>query len=184
MSSIGRFAIAATCACAGAAALLAGCAPHHVEHNARLWPAPRQCPWRAPSDSGPAAVAVAVKCAEEFISRNGYTLKPPTWSTADLAEESFESGISWGNVLRRRRGSLRSEPIAVCTGASDRDDMSYTVVFPYGDHTVTAVARMVTMDHDFGQLRVQQQNVRLRALDDTDLGCQPWPPPKDKGTTN
>lgn len=180
MFRTGRLGNATVWACICAAAIAAGCVRHRVESSARLWPAPRQCPWRSPTDSGPAAVAVAVKCAEEFITRNGYTLKPPVWSTADLAEESFESGIGWSSVLRRRHGSLRPQPIAVCTAASDRPDMAYTVVFPYGDHTVTAVARMVTMDHDFGQLRVQQQDVRLRVLDDTDLGCEPWPPPKNK----
>lgn len=139
-----------------------------------MWEEPRLCPFRAIPDADPAPVAV--KCAEAFVARNGYTLAPPAWGSAQLAEESFESGIFWQDILQRRRNSLEPKAAWVCAEASDRPDMAYTVVFHYRDRRVTAVARMVTMDREFSGLRMQQQPVRLSALTDPDLGCRPVSP--------
>lgn len=138
-----------------------------------MWAEPRRCPFRERADGVP--IEVAVTCAEAFIARNGYTLSPPAEGSAQLAEESFETGSSWPGVLARRRGSLEPRAVAVCVSASDRPDMAYTVVFNYRDLRVTNLVRIVTMDREYGRLRVQRQDVRVTALADDELGCRELP---------
>ena len=167
MSSIRRFPLVAVIC---ATASIAACAGRHAPRTGPMWSAARQCPLKATDDVD--STETAVRCAEEFIARNGYTLTPPVWGTAQLAEETFETGQPWGQILARRRGTLKPKAVGVCTAASDRADMAYTVAFPYSDKRVTALVRIVTMSRTFGDMRVQQQVVRVRAMTDPDMSCE------------
>lgn len=173
MSSIRRLVSRASIvsiALLGVTALISACALRHAPDTAPRWTEARQCPFHPTADVDSAETAV--KCAEEFIARNGYTLTPPVWGSAQLAEETFETGQPWSEVLARRRGTLKPKSVGVCVGASDRADMVYTVAFPYADNRVTALVRVVTMTASFGDLRMQHQDVRVRAMTDPDRNCQ------------
>lgn len=150
--------------------LISACAARHAPVTAPMWSEARQCPLHATADAD--STETAVKCAEEFIARNGYTLTPPASGNAQLAEETFETGEPWPRVLARRRGTLKPKAVGVCVGASDRPDMVYTVAFPYSDTRVTALVRIVTMNLTFGDMRMQHQDVRVRAMTDPERNCQ------------
>lgn len=167
MSSIRRVAVLA--AIFGATAI-SGCAARHAQSAAPMWEEARQCPLKPTDDVD--STETAVRCAEEFVARNGYTLVPPAWGSAQLAEEAFETGQPWSQVLARRRGTLKPKAVGVCVGASDRADMAYTVAFPYSDNRVTALVRVVTMNRTYGEMRMQQQQVRVRAMTDPDMNCE------------
>ena len=154
----------------GAAAAISACAARHAHVAAPMWQEARQCPLKPTDDVD--STETAVRCAEEFVARNGYTLTPPAWGSAQLAEESFETGQPWRTILARRRGTLKPKAVGVCTGASDRSDMAYTVAFPYSDKRVTALVRIVTMNRTYGEMRMQQQQVRVRAMTDPDMNCE------------
>lgn len=166
MSSIRRLVFVATMC---GTAPISACAARHAPGPGPIWSEARQCPLKASDEVD--STETAVRCAEEFIARNGYTLTPPAWGSAQLAEETFETGQPWSQVLARRRDTLKPMAVGVCTSASDRTDMAYTVAFPYSDQRVTALVRVVTMSRTFGEMRMQQQVVRLREMTDPDMNC-------------
>jgi hypothetical protein len=107
----------------------------------------------------------AVRLAEEFVARNGYTDLPP-----DRDNLSYES-IEWeGNIdemLRFRRDSLERKAYGIrYNGRMGRS--GWTVVFKHkrGDGTGSGkVGRAVTMDGDFGNLRVEHKDFFLAGVE-------------------
>jgi len=76
----------------------------------------RSCP---PSwDAEPSLLRAAVRCAEDFVRRNGYTIEPPLPDTALLAPENATAWTGWHAELKRRRSRL--DPHAVAASCDER----------------------------------------------------------------
>jgi hypothetical protein len=114
----------------------------------------------------------AIRCAEEFIARNGYTSKAPTVDSASMAHESIVFAASPAEELRARRNSLEDHAIGVCASAP-RDSSGFTVVFRSKGHL--GAARAVTMNAHFQELRVEHQDFRLEVVKNHQYGCEPVP---------
>lgn len=107
----------------------------------------------------------AVRLAEEFIARNGYTDLP-----AEKDKLTYET-IEWeGNVegiLKSRHDTLERKAYGVRHGGKGTKD-GWTVVFRYkkrfGD-SLDNTGRAVTMDEDFQHLRVEHQDFFLTGVD-------------------
>ena len=157
------------------AGLAEACAsPSHLATIAG-WPENRQCPFvtEATRDD---SVATAVRCAEAFISRNGYADSAPITDTLQLAAESIEWwGPSWAAVLKRRLASLEGQAVGYCVGDSTGLDFDYTVVFPFRGQIDGDRARAVTMRRDFSGLRVQHQEFLLAAVLKEEYRCKRMP---------
>ena len=89
----------------------------------------------------------AVRCAEDFIRRNGYTSQPVT---GPLQTESFVSPSP-----EQRRGSLEGAAAGYVTYSS-----GHLVAFRHASST-RAVGRAVTMSATFGDLKVEHQDFIL-----------------------
>lgn len=129
-------------------------------------PDPRAC--RVAREAGEDDVAYAVRCAEEFVRRNGYTTAPADPDTTQHAAESIERR-SPSERLAMRAGSLESRAYAICEGNGDR---RFTVVFAFrggnGPH-----ARAVTMSAAFDALRVQHRSFIRASVTERLHGCRP-----------
>jgi hypothetical protein len=100
----------------------------------------------------------AVRLAEEFVARNGYTDLP-----ADRDNLSYES-VEWESdveeILRLRRDSLERKAFGI-RSKGRMDEPGWTVVFRYKYRSWAAdgrAARAVTMDQNFGNLRVEHKD--------------------------
>jgi hypothetical protein len=91
----------------------------------------------------------AVRCAEEFVRRNGYTLEP---ATGPISTESVYSP-----TLEERRGTLLG------SAAGYRQHSSGHRVFFKFSSATESHARAVTMNADFDNLRVEHQDFFLSA---------------------
>jgi hypothetical protein len=111
--------------------------------------------------------SLAVKCAEAFVLRNGYTDAPVTDSTL-LAHEFIEPGGSALEVLQHRRSTLAARAILLCNDR--RDHPGFTVAFAYRGDTAYSQARAVTMDTSFGGLRIEHVDFLPRVAA-TSPGC-------------
>jgi hypothetical protein len=98
--------------------------------------------------------SAAVRCAEWFIARNGYTDLLPA-DTALLAGESLEETASWSEALAERRNTLGRHAVVLCRGARGRP--GYTVAFVAPGDTALRSGRAVMMNADFSGLVVQHQ---------------------------
>ena len=128
---------------------------------------------KIPTPSGPAAGSKgksyetpeekAVRLAEEFVARNGYTDLPP--DRANLTGESIEWSSDVDMLLRLRRDSLERRAYGVRpVGKVGRP--GWTVVFRHKEHDAPDnTGRAVTMDSDFRNLRVQHQDFFLAAVE-------------------
>jgi hypothetical protein len=106
-------------------------------------------PHSLPADS------IAVRCAERFIARNGYT-DLAVEDTSAISHESIEVGTTPKEVLEHRRGSLARHGVVLC---HDRRDASgFTVGFVAPGDTSMKVGRAVTMDSTWGQIRMEHQD--------------------------
>jgi hypothetical protein len=64
--------------------------------------------------------SAAVRCAEWFVARNGYTDQAPA-DTAELAGESLQfHGGDWPRILAGRRNTLARRAAVLCQGALGR----------------------------------------------------------------
>jgi hypothetical protein len=136
-------------------------------------PDPRAC--RVAREAGEDDVAYAVRCAEEFVRRNGYTTEPADPDTTQHAAESIERR-SPSERLAMRAGSLESRAYAICEGEGAH---RFTVVFRIRRLDVHGVARRVTMSANFGEMRMQHLDIRLNSVTKRHHGCRPL----DAGTT-
>jgi hypothetical protein len=91
----------------------------------------------------------AVRCAEDFIRRNGYTSEP---ATGPLQTESFNSP-----TLERRTGTL----VKAAAGYAPYPP-GHLVPFRYTSGT-TKTGRAVTMSATFDRMRVEHQDFILSA---------------------
>jgi hypothetical protein len=150
------------------------CAPRN--HHAAIagWSESRRCPFGTGSVSAD-SVATAVRCAEAFISRNGYADSAPLSDTLQLAAESLERGPSWVDVLKTRRGSLEGQAVGYCIAGSTGLGFDYTIVFPYRGRIDGERARAVTMRRDFSELRVEHQDFMLAAVLNEEYACKRTP---------
>ena len=117
-------------------------------------------------DTSGAPEAQAVRCAEWFIARQGYTLAPAIEDTTRVVTEGIEWESSVRERLARRRGSLQPTAFGICP----RSDGGYDVAF----RTATGVgARGVSMDSQFGSLRVEHQDFEPDAITQHRGQCHP-----------
>jgi hypothetical protein len=128
----------------------------------------RRCDVRSVASLPPESLAV--RCAESFVVRNGYTDVPPP-DTSEMVGESLEFRLSARDKLADRQGTLRRRAVVFCRG--DRGRPGYTIGFAAPGDSVMELGRAVTMDTLFGSLVVQHQMfVVARALRDT-TECRP-----------
>ena len=117
--------------------------------------------------SGTTAEEHAVRCAEWFVSRNGYTLLRPA-DPARVAREPLDSALSVDALLARRRGTLDPRAVAVCRTPPDGTGFAFMVGFAYRAEYPPPNGRAVTMDSAFADLRMQHRGISLiSALGDT-----------------
>ena len=115
------------------------------------------------------AESAAVRCAEWFVARNGYTASVPDDSVS-LRGESIEMARSRRELLAERHRQLTGHAVLLCR--SPRIG-GYGVGIPYENLIGPDTGRLVTMDTTFSDLRVQ--HLRPLALDGAtvvDGGCR------------
>lgn len=103
--------------------------------------------------------SAAVRCAEWFVVRNGYTVAPPA-DTSALASESMEWTADRQRLLASRRGTLAADAVVLCRGFS-RSERAYTIGFSGRGDRVLRVGRAVTMDAEFRRLQMQHVDFSL-----------------------
>lgn len=116
-----------------------------------------QC--RIPGLAGLPRDTAAVRCAEWFIARNGYTAAPVA-DTVKLVGELFESG-SRAEVLAARRGRLAPRAVVLCRDHAGPTPFNVVFTYPGAPDTVE-YGRGVAMDANFGQMRVRHVPFLLR----------------------
>ena len=130
---------------------------------------PRQC--GLPGLAGLPPDTAAVRCAEWFVARNGYTDLAPVADSTQLASESIEFAPSVAELLASRRNTLGRRAAVVCREAPR--GAGYTVGFAAPGDRARREGRAVTMDASFGALRVEHQVYLLsEALSDS-ARCHP-----------
>ncbi|MBC8139219.1 MAG: hypothetical protein H8F28_25375 [Fibrella sp.] len=132
----------------------------------------------APLNADPAkrlTLDQAVRAAEEFIKRNGYTDLPPTQDKIKLSYESIEWAENSEKMLEGRRDTL--ERRAYGYRKYSRRGAGWTVVFRYKEPSVSGDknrreiyirsdgkgGRAVTMDSFGRNMRVEHVDFRLKA---------------------
>ncbi|MFN8575118.1 MAG: hypothetical protein U0132_23900 [Gemmatimonadaceae bacterium] len=111
--------------------------------------------------------SIAVRCAEAFVARNGYT-DVPVQDTGAIAHEFIEPGATPREVLSYRRHSLGSRGVTLCHDR--REQPGFTVGFAAPADTVMQVGRAVTMDSSFRGVKMEHQTYLPRAAAAT-VGC-------------
>jgi hypothetical protein len=140
------------------------------------WAAPTNCPAHR-HDALPPADSLAVRCAEAFITRNGYTDNPAVTDTTQLAFESIEVAATLADLRAGRRGMLEPQAYGICR---DVGRYAFIVVFRYAPRAFgrtvpldrTTTGRAVTMDSALTGLRVQHQDFNLAAVEVPYVGCR------------
>jgi hypothetical protein len=128
----------------------------------------RTCDVPAPAAESP--TSRAIRCAEAFIARNGYTDVDEAVDPGRIASESIEYASSLEQLLAWRRGTLRARAFGTCV--SDKAERAFTVVFEYAEGG-SANGRAVTMSSTFDNLRVQHSDFILSAVTERRHGCRP-----------
>ena len=95
----------------------------------------------------------AIRCAEWFIAKQGYTTRRAVTDPNKVVPEGIEWGASRQEWLARRHGTLEPTAFALCA----LEDRSYIVAFRTKDNRNL---RGVTLDEGFGSLRVQHSDLR------------------------
>jgi hypothetical protein len=95
----------------------------------------------------------AIRCAEWFIAEQGYTTHGAVTDINKVVSEGIEWGASRREWLAQRRGTLEPKAFALCA----LDGRSYVVAFRTKDKQNL---RGVSLDENFGSLRVQHSDVR------------------------
>src|SRR5687768_15683856 len=126
---------------------------------------PRRC-GLAPA-AGETPEARAVRCAEWFVVRNGYTTRRPA-DSAQLAREAGELAGSAAELLAQRRGLLREGAVVVCRGEREGVGPAFGVGFALRGDPPSPAGRVVTMDTAFAAIHFERGDFGLiRALGDT-----------------
>ena len=107
----------------------------------------------------------AVRLAEEFVARNGYTDLPA--DRGNLSHESIEWESNVEEMLRSRRDSLERKAYGVVYPGK-WDKSGWMVAFRHGrrfGNELDRVGRAVTMDENFENLRVEHKDFPLGNVD-------------------
>jgi hypothetical protein len=117
----------------------------------------------------------AIRLAEEFIRRNGYTDAPADKN--NLSPETVEYSGDVDELLEQRRDTLEPKAYGVSTGGRG-NEKGWTVVFRYSGRfrdkfkTKDKLAsnpeeggRAVTMNENFQNLLVEHKDFRLKKVD-------------------
>ena len=127
---------------------------------------PRRCTLTPAPDEAPETHAV--RCAEWFIIRNGYTTRRPVADTTQIAWEAAEVAGSAAEHLARRRGMLRERAFVVCRGRREGKGPAFGVGFVLRPDPPSPSGRAVTMDTAFAEIHFERGNFDLTmALADT-----------------
>jgi hypothetical protein len=103
----------------------------------------------------------AVKAAEQFIARNGYTDLPPDRTKLSYETIEWESDVN--RMLEDRHDELERHAYGVTRGGKGR--AGWTVVFRYrhpADREERKLGRAVTMNLDGSDMRVEHVDFILR----------------------
>ena len=111
---------------------------------------------------GPASRAV--RCAEWFVARQGYTGEDPVADTNLVVSEGIEWTAGRKAWLAGRRRSLQPRALGICKNT----DGTYVVAFLSSD---VKTARGVDMDERFGSLRVHHADFNRAILFTHRSGC-------------
>jgi hypothetical protein len=128
------------------------------------WVGPPAEKQEQPKEESPEAKAI--RLAEEFIARNGYTDLPP--ARDHLSYETVERASSIDELLERRRNTLERNAYGVVERGRLGTKGGWTVVFRHrlrsGDER-DVLGRAVTMDRDFKNLLVEHKPFPLANVD-------------------
>jgi len=114
---------------------------------------------------GEAPEEKAVRLAEEFVARNGYTELPS--DRMNLSYESIEWESDVDEMLKQRHDTLERSAYGM-RYAGRTGGSGWAVAFEYKKHYCDAcdkVGRAVTMDAKFNNLRVEHTDIFLKAVD-------------------
>jgi hypothetical protein len=117
--------------------------------------------------------AEAIKKAEEFVARQGYTDLPPIKDKTEWSPDSV-----WGKpddlIMKSRRKSLEPRAYGVARGDRTKDPYAWIVVFrmnpnheryrevvPNYEEQVRKVGSAVTMNAYGGRIRMEHQGIYL-----------------------
>lgn len=156
----------------------AGCAPT---------PGPREC---AVEVRGLSPRDAAVRCAETFVARNGYTTAPATERLDRIAWETVEEPLPPAEIVALRRGELEPRAEWLCTLRFLRlREPGFTVGFrlrstPLIDTlqmhrnfpSLDTLLRAVTMDTMFSDLRMEHMPLIVGDKEFLDSSCAPLIP--------
>jgi len=107
----------------------------------------------------------AVRLAEQFIARNGYTDVPADKSR--LAHENIEWESNVDKMLKERRDTLEREAYGIVR--KRKGAPGWTVVFRYKHPSTQQMrrkGRAVTMNMDGSYIRVEHVDIMLRSVDE------------------
>jgi hypothetical protein len=97
----------------------------------------------------------AIKMAELFVLQNGYTDAPANEIKKKLDHESIEYANDREDLLQQRFNTLNRKAIGVRKGKFGKPDWS--VAFDYVDTKLKDTCRVVTMDIDGSNIRVEHK---------------------------
>ena len=119
---------------------------------------PTHCTFRIPETPE----EKAVRLAEEFVARNGYTDLPP--DRGHVSYESVERETNLDETLKLRHDTLEGEAYGIRYGGK-LDGPGRTIAFRYNSMRLGClfnnIGRAVTMDKDFQNLRVEHKDFPL-----------------------
>lgn len=117
----------------------------------------------------------AVRIAEEFIARNGYTHSLP--DKDNLSYEAVEFYKNIDELLAFRRDTLEPKAYGILQSGRRRNEKGWTVVFRHSqrlikrdekerakfpsDIKLSKIGRVVTIDENFGNLLVEHKDFPL-----------------------
>lgn len=118
----------------------------------------------AQTADGESPDAKAVRLAEEFIARNGYTDLPP--DRDNLSYETIEWGDGVEEILRLRHDTLERKAYGL-RRMGRMGGPGWVIVFRHrgGDDSSVKTGRAVTMDKNFQNLRVEHKDFFLAGVD-------------------
>jgi hypothetical protein len=99
-------------------------------------------------------IEAAVKLAEEFIARNGYTNAPASTVKAVLDNESIEWAADRGDQIKSRINTLLPKAIGAKKGRKGSSD-GWSVAFDFTSGRVPNSCRVVTMSSAGNAIRVE-----------------------------
>ena len=108
--------------------------------------------------------AEAVRLAEQFIVRNGYTDLPPDKNR--LHYETIEWASNIQEMLKMRHDTLERHAYGVARGRKG-SSLGWTIVFRYKhatDQEMREVGRAVTMNLDGSKIRVEHVDFNLKRI--------------------